>query len=62
MENVLNRFFTARVGLRLLTEHHILSDVTRQIENESGGLVKVVWINRRKIYSSVALRVLVILQ
>jgi len=33
MENVLNRFITARVGLRLLTEHHILCDVMRQIEN-----------------------------
>jgi len=34
MENALNRFFTAHVGLRLLTEHHILCDVTRQIGNK----------------------------
>ena len=29
MENALYRFFTARVGLRFLTQHHILSDPTR---------------------------------
>ncbi len=29
MENALYRFFTARVGLRFLTQHHILSDVNR---------------------------------
>lgn len=30
MENALYRFFTARVGLRFLTQHHILSDKNRK--------------------------------
>jgi len=34
MEKALYRFFNARIGLRLLAEHHILSCVKRQKENE----------------------------
>jgi len=34
MEDALYRFFTARVGLRFLTEHHILSDDRDQEQNE----------------------------
>lgn len=34
MEKALYRFFNARIGLRLLAEHHILSCVKRQRENE----------------------------
>merc|ERR1712113_1163832 len=34
MEEALYRFFTARIGLRLLTEHHILSCSTKIKENE----------------------------
>jgi len=34
MEEALYRFFSARTGLRLLTEHHILSCVARKKENE----------------------------
>jgi len=34
LENALYRFFNARVGLRLLTEHHILSCAERQEEND----------------------------
>jgi pyruvate dehydrogenase kinase 2/3/4 len=34
MEDALYRFFTARIGLRLLTEHHILSCVARRKESE----------------------------
>ena len=34
MEKALYRFFNARTGLRLLTEHHILSCTKRREENE----------------------------
>ena len=34
MEEALYRFFTARVGLRFLTEHHILSDDRRDLNEE----------------------------
>mmetsp|Transcript_10424 Transcript_10424/g.29310 ORF Transcript_10424/g.29310 Transcript_10424/m.29310 type:complete len:606 (-) Transcript_10424:1949-3766(-) len=34
MEDALYRFFTARVGLRFLTEHHILSDDRNQEQND----------------------------
>ncbi len=34
MEKALYRFFNARTGLRLLTEHHILSCLKREKENE----------------------------
>lgn len=34
MEKALYRFFNARIGLRLLAEHHILSCVKRQREND----------------------------
>jgi len=34
MEDALYRFFTARIGLRLLTEHHILSCIARRKESE----------------------------
>ena len=36
MEDALYRFFTARVGLRFLTEHHILSSPTRAKQIDSG--------------------------
>ena len=34
MEEALYRFFTARVGLRFLTEHHILSDDRREVKED----------------------------
>lgn len=37
MEDALYRFFTARVGLRFLTEHHILSSPACQIKHNGGG-------------------------
>eukprot|EP00536_Pseudo-nitzschia_multiseries_P017251 jgi/Psemu1/248025/estExt_Genewise1.C_14510011 len=38
MEDALYRFFTARVGLRFLTEHHILSSPTRAASLPRGDL------------------------
>lgn len=40
MDEALYRFFTARVGLRFLTEHHILSSPTRATSTGSSALRK----------------------